>query len=363
MLQAGNGMLQKTRDNWLSRKQTFCIFPPMEFGRLETDELDSVDFTLPPDLPETDRVLANELRVGAPAVFVGCAKWGRKDWIGKIYPEKTKEADFLSHYGKHFNCIELNATFYKMPSVSQTASWASKVGTDFQFSPKFPNQITHMRRLKNVEELTTRFLQGISGFGDRLGPLFLMPHPQLGPKDLDRLEAFIQSLPEDVKVFVELRHPEWYADRAAFEALFSMMERHRAGSIITDASGRRDCVHMRLSTPEAFIRFVGNGLHPTDYTRIDDWVQRIKLWISKGIHTVYFFMHQHEEIYSPELCRYLIIELNKHCGTTIPVPVFVAPPVRGVSATLSLFDDKETPAVEKPPSKRSSRTKAGKKDD
>jgi len=307
----------------------------MEFGRLETDALDGVDFSLPPDLPATDRILAGTPRTDAPAIFVGCAKWGRKDWIGTIYPEKTREADFLSHYGKHFNCIELNATFYKMPSARQTEAWASQVGAGFRFSPKFPNQITHMRRLKNVEEQTARFLKGISGFGAALGPLFLMPHPQLGPKDLDRLEAYVQSLPTDIKVFVEMRHPEWYADPVAFDNLFKMLERHHAGSIITDASGRRDCVHMRLSTPEAFIRFVGNGLHPTDYTRIDNWVQRIKTWIEKGIQTVYFFMHQLEEVYSPELCRYLIQELNKHCATNIPLPIFVERPVRGMAESQS----------------------------
>lgn len=80
---------------------------------------------------------------------------------------------------------------------------------------------------------------------------------------------------------------------------------------------------MRLTTPSAFIRFVGNGLHPTDYARVDDWVQRIKLWMGQGIHKVYFFMHQHEEIYSPELGRYVIQQLNKHCGTAIPEPRFV----------------------------------------
>ena len=301
----------------------------MEFGRLETEELENVDFSLPADPVENERILKQTPRNGPPQILVGCAKWGRKDWIGTIYPPKTKEADFLPLYAKQFNCIELNATFYKMPSVAQTATWAAKVSPGFQFSPKFPNLITHMRRLRNVEEATTQFLKGISGFGDKLGPLFLMPHPQLGPKDLDRLDAFVGSLPTDVRVFVEMRHPDWYADRRAFDQLFEMLERRQAGSIITDASGRRDCVHMRLSTPETFIRFVGNGLHPTDYSRIDEWVQRIKTWIDKGIRTVYFFMHQHEEIHSPELCRYLIVELNKHCGTAIPVPVFVAPPAQG----------------------------------
>ena len=102
-----------------------------------------------------------------------------------------------------------------------------------------------------------------------------------------------------------------------------MLQRNNVGSIITDAAGRRDCVHMRLTTPQAFIRFVGNGLHPTDYTRIDAWVERIATWLHAGIEKIYFFMHQHEELHSPELCRYLIRQLNDRCKANIKEPVFV----------------------------------------
>jgi uncharacterized protein YecE (DUF72 family) len=294
----------------------------MDFGKVDTD-LSDVDFTLPPDDPGTTALLEKQPRNGKPEIFVGCAKWGRKDWVGKIYPPGTKEADFLSLYAKHFNCIELNATFYRIPTLSQTSGWASKVGKHFKFSPKFTDKITHLRRLKDVKELTDQFLEGISGFKDNLGPVFLMPHPGMGPKTLETMEVFIQSLPTDIDLFVELRNPQWFADKDAFNNVFSMLERNNAGSIITDASGRRDCVHRRLTTPVAFIRFVGNGLHPTDYTRVDDWIQRIKKWMENGIEKVYFFMHQHEEIHSPELCKYVIEQLNNHCGTTIPELKFV----------------------------------------
>jgi uncharacterized protein YecE (DUF72 family) len=295
----------------------------MEFGRVDPADLSAIDLTLPPDKPETQIILKKVRFDKAPQIYVGCAKWGRKDWIGKIYPPKTKEADFLNHYSKHFNCIELNATFYKMPTEKQTAAWKAKVGNDFMFCPKFVDQITHVKRLNDVKELTDRFLEGLSGFGNNLGPLFLMPHPGMGPKTLETIQTFIQSLPKDVKLFVELRHNEWFSNSDAFQQIFSMLENNSTGAVITDSSGRRDCVHMRLTTPEAFIRFVGNGLHLTDYTRIDDWVQRIKKWIEQGIQKVYFFMHQHEELRSPELSRYLIQQLNIHCGTTIPEPKFV----------------------------------------
>lgn len=297
----------------------------MEFGRVTSEELEKIDLTLPNDRPETTALLKASSPGTVPLIFTGCAKWGRKDWVGKIYPKGTKEGDFLSHYAKHFNCIELNATFYRMPTVSQTSGWQSKVGKDFMFCPKFVDQITHIRRLKDVKELTDRFLEGISGFRENLGPLFLMPHPGMGPKTQDTIEAFIQSLPSDIQLFAELRHAQWFADEEAFRSVFSMLEKNKVGAVITDASGRRDCVHMRLTTPEAFIRFVGNGLHPTDYTRIDAWVQRIRTWMQQGIQKVYFFMHQHEELHSPELIRYLIQQLNKHCGTSIPEPKFIEP--------------------------------------
>jgi uncharacterized protein YecE (DUF72 family) len=182
-----------------------------------------------------------------------------------------------------------------------------------------------MKRLKDVRELTDRFLEGISGFGENLGPVFLMPHPAMGPKTLETMTAFIQSLPKDIRLFIELRHAAWYENADAFKGIFDAFEQNHVGSIITDASGRRDCVHMRLTTSEAFIRFVGNGLHSSDYTRVDEWVQRIKKWIEQGIQKVYFFMHQHEEIHSPELSKYVIQQLNKHCGINIPEPVFVEP--------------------------------------
>lgn len=90
----------------------------MEFGKVTPDQLDQINFRLPPDHIATTALLQKQ-PASTPAVWVGCAKWGRKDWVGKIYPKGTKDADFLKHYAKHFNCIELNATFYRMPTLAQ----------------------------------------------------------------------------------------------------------------------------------------------------------------------------------------------------------------------------------------------------
>jgi uncharacterized protein YecE (DUF72 family) len=295
----------------------------MEFGSVSPEELTSIDFTLPQDCPET-KIILEKSAAKKTDVYVGCAKWGRKDWVGKIYPKGTKEADYLKHYAAFFNGIELNATFYKIPSKAQTLAWKSKVGADFRFCPKVSDKISHLKRLKDVESLTSRFLDGISGFGENLGPVFLMLHPQMAPKSLETIEAFIQTLPKEIKLFVELRNPKWYSETSSFHDVFTMLERNNTGSVITDALGRRDCVHMRLTTPQAFIRFVGNGLHASDYARVDQWIQRIRLWMQQGIQSIYFFMHQQEEIHSPELSKYVIQQLNKHCRTSLKEPHFIS---------------------------------------
>jgi uncharacterized protein YecE (DUF72 family) len=303
----------------------------MEFGRVDDSEISEIDFKLPADSPRATKVLA-VAKSEHTEVYIGCAKWGRKEWVGKIYPKGTKDKDFLEAYGKQFNCIEFNAIFYKLPSHEQVRIWKNKVGKDFMFCPKFTDAVTHIKRLKDAKHETDLLLDVLSGFGDQLGPMFLMPHPQMGPKHYDTIAEYLQSLPKDIKVFLELRHPDWYIPEN-LEKIFSFCETHKVGTVITDTSGRRDCAHMELTVPEAFIRFVGNGLHPTDYSRIDDWVQRIKQWKTQGIKKIWFFMHQHDEQYSPELCKYLIDELNSKCKLNIQSPIFAA----DMNSNLSLF--------------------------
>ena len=294
----------------------------MEFGKLSTEELNAQKFNLPPDAPQTTSLLQRQKK-SATQIYVGCAKWGRKDWIGTIYPEKTKEKDFLKLYAEQFNSIELNATFYRLPTVKQVTPWRKQVGDEFRFCPKVSQKITHIKRLKEADEFTSVFVKGITSFGETLGPVFLQLPPNYAPKNFDVLKSFIESFPTTIRMFVELRNAKWYESEIS-DQLFTMFENLNACAVLTDVVGRRDLLHMRLTTPEVFIRFVGNDLHPTDYKRVDDWVQRIKLWIDQGIQNVYFFMHQNEEINSPKLARYVIQELNKHCGTSLLEPQFIS---------------------------------------
>src|SRR6202012_1813545 len=297
----------------------------MEFGRVTPGELMEVDFTLPPDTNLTTATLQSAKNTAPLQVHVGCAKWGRKEWIGKIYPPKTKDANFLDEYVKHFDCIELNATFYNLYPASTISKWKEKADSSpgFKFCPKFSQSISHIRRLKNAEDMTTQFYEGILAFGDKLGPLFLQLSDNYTPKSFPELKAYLEHLPKDVPVFLEVRHKEWFAVPEIRDNLFNTLHALNIGAVITDASGRRDCVHMELPTPHAFIRFVGNSLDRTDYKRVDDWVERISQWSDQGLQSCWFFMHQHDERYSPELADYVSEQLNKKLGLELQRPQFM----------------------------------------
>jgi uncharacterized protein YecE (DUF72 family) len=294
----------------------------MDFGRLLPNELNSVNFSLPPE-PAMNKLVLKGTKTKNPKVYVGCAKWGRKEWIGKIYPKGTKEANFLDEYVKHYNSIELNATHYKLYKPSDLQKWIDKVGQkDFKFSPKVYQGISHFGSLKDKQFLTDTFLEGIVAFGKNLGPVFLQVSDKFSPKRKDELFDYLATLPKDVQFFLEVRHPDWYLP-AQSDELFQKLKKLGVGAVITDTAGRRDCCHMHLTVPKTFIRFVGNSLHKTDYIRIDAWVQRMKYWIDNGLKELYFFMHMHDEATSPELTVYLVEKMNKECGLELPMPTFV----------------------------------------
>jgi uncharacterized protein YecE (DUF72 family) len=182
----------------------------MDFGRVPENELAKVNFKLPPEPAMNQSVLKGK-KAKSPEVYIGCAKWGRKEWIGKIYPKGTKEANFLDEYVKHYNSIELNATHYKLYKPADLQKWIDKVkGKNFKFSPKVYQGISHFGSFKDKQFLTDTFLESIVGFGKHLGPIFLQVSDKFGPKRKDELFEYLGALPKDVQFFLEVRHPDWF---------------------------------------------------------------------------------------------------------------------------------------------------------
>ena len=298
----------------------------MDFGRVPEAELDTIDFHLPAEPAFNKTVLKGE-PVKKPKVYVGCAKWGRTEWVGKIYPPKTKEKDFLDHYVNHYNSIELNATHYKVYGEAGIKKWTAKAaGKDFKFCPKMYQGITHRGSLKGKDFITNEFFRGIVAFEEYLGPIFIQVSETFSPKRKEELFEFLKSMPTDLQFFMEVRHPDWFKKPEFTGELFSRLREMNIGAVITDTAGRRDCAHMHLSMPKTFIRYVGNSLHKTDYTRIDDWVNRMGYWLEQGMEELYFFMHMHDEATSPELTVYLTDKMNKELGLNLVKPKFITDP-------------------------------------
>lgn len=314
----------------------------MEFGRVPETELATTNFLLPPEPAWNKSILKGNPAKNAK-VYLGCAKWGRPEWVGKIYPPRTKEKDFLQHYVHHYNSIELNATHYRIWGEAGIGKWAEKAkGLDFKFCPKMYQGVTHRGSLSGKEFVTNEFFRGIVAFKQHLGPVFVQVSDSFSPNRKKELFDFLGSLPNDLQFFLEVRHPAWFAKADVFGEMLERLKEMKMGLVITDTAGRRDCAHMHLTIPKTFIRYVGNSLHASDYTRCDAWVKRIKYWLEKGMEELYFFMHMHDEATSPELTIYLVDKMNKECGLDLLKPRFVdtetAPKVKSVSKQKGMFD-------------------------
>ncbi len=157
----------------------------MKFGSAENPG--DLNLSLPEDHPETRKTLAEKGKPGKPRVFVGCAKWNNKD-LNNFYPPGT--GDELEYYGRQFNAVELNATFYKIFDKEQVEQWRKKVPDNFKFFPKVNRYISHLKWLNDIEERTDDYIDSIVHFKDKLGTTFLQLRGNFRPKFFDRVQYF-----------------------------------------------------------------------------------------------------------------------------------------------------------------------------
>lgn len=286
----------------------------MKFGSTENPE--NIDFNLPPDHPETKKVLKKYKNDNIPEMYVGCAKWNKADLKG-FYPKGIK--DELEYYSRQFNSIELNATFYRIFPAEQFANWYEKTPKGFKFFPKLNQEISHWKRLQETKDVVENYLYNASNLKEKLGTVFLQMHDNFAPKDFDRVVTFIESWPKEIPLAVEFRHTKWYNDTGVAKELYELLETNKVSNIIVDTAGRRDLLHMRLTNATAFVRYVGAN-HTSDYDRLDEWIDRLKDWKVQGIKEVDFFIHQNIEKESPLLSAYFIKKINSELGYSLKIP-------------------------------------------
>jgi uncharacterized protein YecE (DUF72 family) len=287
----------------------------MKFGQVDNPA--EIDFTIPKDHPDTRKVLEKS-KAKDMDIRVGCAKWNKTD-LKNFYPKGTK--DELGYYTTQFNCIELNATFYRPFPPKQYEKWNETTPADFRFFPKFGQSISHFRRLKDVDELVEDTVSRFSLLGRKLGMPFLQMHNNFGPKDFERVETFANHWKQfKMPLAMEFRHTDWYNDPEVSKKLYALLEKNKIANVLVDTAGRRDLMHMRLTTPTAFVRWVGANVPDSDRERLDEWVDRIAAWKKAGLQNLYFFVHQNIEKESPLLSAYFIEKLNKKIKSKLTPP-------------------------------------------
>jgi uncharacterized protein YecE (DUF72 family) len=283
----------------------------MDFGKLQ--DISAVHWDLPPDeakhwliAPDSATPTASQ-----PRVYVGCTGWSMPAWVGGAYPPKAKSTDFLKYYAQQFNTIEQNGTYYRMPDAATVARWVADSPSDFRFCPKVPQMISNAKDFGMQKQVFEEFATAINGLGERLGVAFMQLPQHAGPDSLPSLERFLDRQAGKIPLAIEARHPELFAPGASSDWFFAMLSAYKVGAVITDVSGRRDVLHMRITTPQVLIRFVGNGLVETDYQRMNEWITRWESWFSNGVESVYCFTHEPENLRAPEMSAYTVEQVRQ----------------------------------------------------
>ena len=160
---------------------------------------------------------------------VGTSGYSYKEWKGDFYPEKLPQTEMLAHYSRRFSTVEINNSFYKMPTAEILGSWIKQVPIGFRFALKAPQVITHRKRLKEVEKDLDLFQKAASGLKKHLGPL-LFQFPPNFKKDLPRLSDCLARIDKGLKVAVEFRNETWLDDE-----VFDCLRKNACALCIADA--------------------------------------------------------------------------------------------------------------------------------
>jgi uncharacterized protein YecE (DUF72 family) len=284
----------------------------MDFGKLPS--VDNVDFSLPPEPPQNAALLSSLPKITKSTIYLGPTGYNMKAWVGKWYPAGAKDKDFLRHYGAQFNTIEHNTTHYRIPDAATVARWREDTPADFRFCPKIPQTISHARDLGLNGGDLPLFCEVIAGLEEKLGCCFLQLPPHFSPRDLNLFARFLEKFSSKIPLAVEVRHESFFKREknvahledlphltAAAEDFFQLLQSHNIATVVTDVAGRRDVCHMRLANRRVLVRFVGNGLHLSDFQRIESWAEHLKTWLDAGLHEIFFFTHEPDNLLAPEL--------------------------------------------------------------
>ena len=304
----------------------------MEYGRItHAAKLGRIQWDLPSlsspaEQTQLERLKrAAEKNPSAQEIYVGLPVWGESAWNGKLFPPGTKTENFLKEYAQQFSTVEINSTFYSVPGEETFKKWVEAVQPGFKFCPKFPQTIT--RSLKdglNVNDLPM-FLERVAFLESHLGVSFLQLPQDIGMESMGRIQTLFSKIPREAKAMVEFRNPSFFSDRRLKPEVVEILTHHHLGTVITDTAQFRSLTHASLSHTRVLVRFAANNGHATDFPRLKQWAERLRLWYQHGIKEVHFTVHATETLPQIEIARQFIQDLNAEFETA-RVAVRIAEP-------------------------------------
>jgi uncharacterized protein YecE (DUF72 family) len=232
---------------------------------------------------------------------LGCSGWSYAHWVGPFYPPHTKEKDFLKLYSRVYDTVEIDSTFYRVPSVSSLDSWRTSTPDDFLFCPKVSREITHDSRLRGIRNSLDSFLDRIRKLGKKLGVVIFQLPPFFRYSDgWDDLANLIESLPSNVQFAVEFRDNSWFIDET-----YRLLRHSNVILVWSEVTGVINPAV--LTTDTAFLRLVGDrDILESDFGAVrKNRDAEINRWSKKlneekfGLDHVFAFANNHFQGFGP----------------------------------------------------------------
>ncbi|TAK37142.1 MAG: DUF72 domain-containing protein [Chloroflexota bacterium] len=215
-------------------------------------------------------------------VHVGTSGWVYQHWRERFYPTDLPASDLLTYYAHEFSTVEINYSFYRLPTLENFVTWKEQTPDDFVFAVKASRYITHLKRLKEPAPALERLFSRVSGLGGKLGPV-LFQLPSRWSIHLDRLVPLLELLPVGQRCVFEFRDPSWFVPE-----VFRALETRGAAVCFADRGG--PVTPFPITTDFVYIRLHGGGAtggYPDGDMR--DWAGRIASWSRQGLDVYAYF--------------------------------------------------------------------------
>ncbi|MBI4466810.1 MAG: DUF72 domain-containing protein [Acidobacteria bacterium] len=227
---------------------------------------------------------------------VGTSGYSYKEWKGSFYPEKLADREMLGFYSRQLTTVEINHTFYRMPTERVVEGWMERVPAGFQFALKANQKITHIQKLRDSAATLEGFLGAASVLAQRnaLGPI-LFQLPPTFRADRARLEGFLKLRPRAFRFALEVRHPSWHTEQT-----YALLRQYETALCLAETE--KEAPPEVLTADFTYVR-----LRRPDYTarELGTWKQRVEAWRRQGVDVYVYFKHE-EAGKAPAFARRLI---------------------------------------------------------